>query len=147
MKYTAQRKVGEMPERIEGGDKIAPARAQFLALTLAMDDRDVRLMELREEDVRPALSRALGIVAHLLCPQESWIEKAIDELPFLHPKDCALYLSREGRLIRVAFESEAHLAALRELGYRYLSDAYDSQGRLLPAFWHCDLIDMRERPR
>lgn len=139
MKYTAQCKIEAPPE--EGKP---PSRPLQFALTLSMEDAEVRRLALRAEDVQPVLARALNLMATLLTPREPWMEKALDEKTFLHPQDTLLFLSQYNELFRVAVTDASQVEALREQGYRYLSDAYNSQGKLLPVFWRCSLIDMRD---
>src|SRR5262245_11505876 len=105
------------------------------ALTLTVPDDDARRYEVADQDVAAALSKSLDLVQALVFP-----DLVATAAAFEHPQDTALFLREvDGALVRVALAAGADVENLP--GLRYLPDAYNAKGKLIPVFWTLPLVD------
>jgi hypothetical protein len=112
-----------------------------LALTMTLQG-DRALMDVDPDAVRVALAQALSVLQWAILPSSSPVASGAADS---HPKDSILCQRGDGSLVRVAGLHTFDDLATR--GLKYLTDAYDARGGLLPAFWLLPLIDPANQPR
>lgn len=106
-----------------------------LALTMTLQAERAE-MDVDLEVVKVALAQAIRIVQAAVLPGSVPSSR--------HPKDSLLCQRGDGSLVRVI---GLHLfEELDQRGLKYLTDAYDASGRLLPAFWTLPVIDPANQP-
>lgn len=115
-----------------GADESDVAR---LALTMTLQgDRGV--MDVDLDAVKVALAQAIGVVQWAVLPGSVARSR--------HPKDSILCQRGDGSLVRVI--GPYSFDDLADRGLKYLTDAYDVRGALLPTFWLLPVVDPANPP-
>lgn len=112
------------------GPVVGPTR---FALTVSI--QGARDLALETEQVSAALARAADLVQALVFPTPA--------PDWRHPQDYALFQWTQGSgLFRAVFSPGATAEDLITPAYRYVPDAYDARGKLLPVFWSLPVVNL-----
>ena len=121
-------------------DRSIGAGEAVVRFALTVSVPQARELNLADQAVGAALAKAADLVQALLfpAPEPGW----------RHPQDYVLCQWAEGgALFRAAFRPGATVEDFTTPAYRYISDAYDERGKLLPVFWALPIIDLEGLPR